>query len=150
MAKDDRLRVPVEEDYITALGLASYCYARLEWDAIYVIQRIGENGHNPKAANYIDKLGKKTGGTIAQDLLKFVNGIVHPVMKNNIEPHALEYGRVVTRRNDLLHAIPGTIEGGGQRLVRHGTPWSVEDMENIADEFTACSSALNNLYHNVL
>ena len=38
--KDDRLRIPVEREYVSALGLAVFAFARLEWVAVCFCERI--------------------------------------------------------------------------------------------------------------
>ena len=38
--KDDRLRVTLDDPYAHALGLALFCFARMEWDAIYCCEKI--------------------------------------------------------------------------------------------------------------
>jgi hypothetical protein len=53
--KDDRLRVPVEPDYVSALGLAVFVFAKLEWAAICCCERIKPGSINdlPKMKNEV-------------------------------------------------------------------------------------------------
>lgn len=59
---DDRLRVPVDDPYVHAVGLATICFARLEWDAVWCCERM--------EVGYIGTLGRKTAGMIASDLVE--------------------------------------------------------------------------------
>lgn len=139
--ENDRLRVPVDSAYVAAIGLATYCFARLEWDAVYCGEKL--------SSGYINTVAKKTAGTIAQNITKFAYLIVDQNKRTRFQAATGQFVRLVERRNDLMHANPATV-GGEQRLVRHGTPWQLSEINDLADEFTACSMELNELYHLVL
>jgi len=38
--KDDRLSCPVEKEYVKAIGLAAYTFARLEWQVVWCMEKI--------------------------------------------------------------------------------------------------------------
>ena len=38
--KDDRLRCPVEKEYVKAIGLAAYTFASLEWQVVWCMEKI--------------------------------------------------------------------------------------------------------------
>jgi hypothetical protein len=61
--KDDRLRVPVDTAYLTAIGMATYCFARMEWDAVYCGEKL-----NP---GYVNTVASKTAGRIGSDITDF-------------------------------------------------------------------------------
>ena len=139
--KDDRLRVPVHAAYLAAIGMATYCFARLEWDAVYCGQKL--------SPGYVKTVAVKTAGMIAKDLTCFAKLITEPAKQARYQTAAGEFARLVKRRNDLMHATPATV-GSDQRLVRHSIPWQPNEIDDLADEFTACSMELNELHHHTL
>lgn len=151
MAKDDRLRVSVDEPYLSSLGLALFVFARLEWEAVYLVEIIYGRKHNPASiTGYVGSVGAKTAGQIANDLTQAVAGMSDAKLKAAVEPHAVEFARLVRRRNDLMHANPATAPNGDQRLFRHGSQWTIPEVDDLADEFSACQIEMNDLHHKVL
>ncbi|MGE4372139.1 MAG: hypothetical protein AB7E29_04420 [Xanthobacter sp.] len=67
---DERLRIPIDDPYLHALGLAIVAFARLEWNASYCCDRL-EPG-------YIATIEprRKTAGKIASDLVKMVAALL--------------------------------------------------------------------------
>ncbi len=139
--KDDRLRVSVDAVYSTALGMATYCFAVMEWNAVYCGEKL--------SPGYVNTVARKTAGMIANDIVGFAPLITDPAKQARYRAAAVEFVRLVKRRNDLMHANPATV-GSDQRLVRNGTPWQPDEIDSLADEFTACSIELNELFHDVL
>lgn len=139
--KDDRLRFSVDAAYLSALGYATYCFARMEWDAVYCGQNL--------SPGYINTVALKTAGTISNNIKKFGQLITDPGKRASYDAASDEFARMVGRRNDLMHSNPATVNSE-QRLVRHCTPWQLKDIEDLADEFAACSMELNKLRHQVL
>jgi len=102
VAKDDRLRIPIDKPYLDAVGLAVISFARLEWMAVYVVQRIGENGHNPATnPKYVGTVSAKTAGQIANDLLLAADGITDVALRNTVKLTAEKFKELTKRRNDL-------------------------------------------------
>lgn len=121
MAKGDRLLIPVDAPYSNSLGIALIAFARLEWMAVYVVQKIGEKGHNPKTSpTYVNTVSKKTAGQIADDLVNGANGLTDPQLRTQVKLRADDFKALTRRRNDLMHANPGTSRNGEQRLFRNG------------------------------
>ena len=58
--------------------------------------------------------------------------------------------RLVDRRNDIAHALPRFVSGDVNTMHRRSTDWTVEAMEDAADEFTVCCQALAALFHDHL
>jgi hypothetical protein len=137
--KDDRLRVPVEDVYVHAIGLATYAFATLEWNAVWCCERI--------APGAINTLPAKTAGAIAERFVKLVEGMPSSTDQADLLVAAKDFEALVKDRNGLMHGKPGTDTDGGQRLFRHGTAWSVEMINDAADRFTACSMRLNALFY---
>jgi hypothetical protein len=142
MAKDDRLRVPVDDAYVAALGRATYVFAILEWNAVWCAERL--------SPGFLNEIAKKTAGAIASDLLAFVEKITDSALEAACKPPAIEFKRLVNIRNGILHGKPGTAPDGAQRLFRDGTRWSPEAIDSAADEFAACGIVLNSLLHKEL
>jgi hypothetical protein len=117
--KDDRLRVSVKPEYCGALGLATYCFASMSWDAVWCCEKL--------RLGSINSVPNKTAGIIGATFL-----------------------RLVDKRNDIMHSPPATAPGGEQMFNRHGRFITVGDLEEMADEFTACSLRLNALLHGPL
>lgn len=151
MADGDRLRVPIDDLYLIALGRALYCFSSLEWMAVYCIQKIAEQGHNPAVTrHYVETVAAKTAGQIARDFKDAADGIIYPALKLAVQPAADRFRALVQRRNDLMHANPGIALSGDQRLFRKGAEWTIPAIEDLSDKFTECSLTLNDLYYKVI
>ena len=142
MAKDDRLRIPLDPKYAEVFGHATICFARLEWDAVYCCEGMQKN--------YLYTVRKKTAGKIADDLVRLVGTLSDVKLKARCETPANEFKRLVGVRNSLIHGNPATAPGGEQWIVRNGAFWTPELICDAADEFTACSLILNELHHGPL
>lgn len=140
--KNERLRVPVHPDYASALGLAVYCFARLEWNAVWCCERI-EPGS-------VESLADRTAGRVADTLLHLVERLGGSAEQAALKSAAADFHFLVGTRNNLVHAKPGTAAGGEQALFRHGDQWTLSELEGVADAFTACSTRLNHALHGVL
>lgn len=140
--KDDRLRVPVEEKDLLALGRAAYTFARLEWQAVWCMEKL--------SPGYVGKLSKKTAGTIAIDLTDAVAALTDVNLQSALNGPANEFKRLVADRNGILHGKPGTAPDGSQLLFRDGVPWSSDRLEDVADEFAACEQSLNSIFYGLM
>jgi hypothetical protein len=119
------------------LGRAIFAFARLEWDAVWCCNII--------EADYIDKLLKKTAGVIADDLVRLVSS--QKLLWDSYGTACEEFKRLVVLRNELFHGKPGTTPDGLQRVFNRGSVWTIELVNNAADEFTACEIRLNDLLY---
>jgi hypothetical protein len=141
--KGDRLRVPVEDAYVTALGRAAYVFSSVEWNAVYCCEKL-ETG-------FVQKAVKLTAGQIADKLLSLMKKRpARAVDWQRCVDAAAEFKRLTRRRNDLMHANPGTAPNGEQQLFRHGAQWTAQAVDDVADEFAANGIILNELYYRVL
>jgi hypothetical protein len=138
----DRLRVPIADDYVVALGRATYVFATLEWNAVWCCERL--------KPGFVIKLGKKTAGNIATSLTKYVSQLGDESLKQACIGPADEFERLVKIRNGLVHGKPGTSSNNVQCLFRDGVTWTVEMIDDAADQFTACSESLNKLLYDEL
>lgn len=139
---NDRLRVPIDDPYLHALGLATVCFARLEWNAVWCGEKI--------QPGYIRTVRKKTAGQIATDILRMAAGHPNPAIVLSLGAAAADFKALVGRRNDLVHANPGTAKSGEQRLFRNGAEWTIDTINNLSDEFVVVGGVLNNHFHNLL
>lgn len=58
---DERLTIPIDDAYVHAVGLATICFARLEWNAVWCCEKMH--------VGYVHTVATKTAGQIANDLL---------------------------------------------------------------------------------
>jgi len=128
--KGDRLRIPVEPAYVSALGLAIFAFARLEWAAVCCCERIEPNSIHALPKN------KKMAGGIAKKLMQLAARLPASSEQIELRAAAAEFERLVQTRNDLLHVQPGSITDGAQRIFRDGLPWEIEKINEAADDFT--------------
>ena len=139
---DDRLRIPQDPNYFHAIGLAAVAFARLEWSAVWCCHRL--------QPNYIETITRKTAGTIANDLSGFFLRISSGDFREKVVPFADEFKAIVADRNALMHGKPGTAKNGDQRLFRHGSEWSVVDVNDFSDRSVRVGGHLNALLYNEL
>jgi hypothetical protein len=142
MVKDERTKVPIDGPYLHAVGLATICFARLEWDAVWCCEKM--------RTDYLQSARTKTAGQIANDLVNFAAAHPNPEVVASLRLPATEFRRLVGKRNDLVHANPGTAVSGDQRLFRNGIEWTIDLINGAADEFVAASRPLNYHIHHVL
>ncbi|MDM7929330.1 hypothetical protein [Blastomonas fulva] len=139
--QNDRKRISIDDQYAQALGLAAYCFAICEWNAVWSAERL-----QPGYINTIEPL-RKTAGVIANELIDLVNAISDPALKSICLAPSVEFQRLVRDRNGLLHGKPGTAPNGDQRLFRRGQEWTTIAIDTFADEVSACSILLNEMAH---
>ncbi len=139
--KDDHLRVSYETDYVAAIGIAMYTFARLEWDAVWCIEKMKPGS--------ITVIADRTAGGIAKELVKLV-------AERGLTPRdpfvivAADFKNLVEVRNAIAHGKPASDSHGGQRLFRDGTPWTIETLNNASDSFTECQMRLNDILYGYL
>lgn len=140
--KNERLKIPCETQYVAALGLTAYAFARLEWNAVWCCERI--------QPGIIRELSEKTAGGIAKKLISLATALLPSSNKDQLLMVANEFQELVKTRNAILHGKPGTAKDGGQRLFRNGKVWTREDFDDASDKFTACSMRLNSFLYGFL
>ena len=142
--KDDRLRVPIDDPYLYAIGLAVFCFAKLEWNAVWCCEKI--------QSDYIPTIAaqRKAAGVIAGDLVRLASTHHDPVVRVSLGAGASDFAALVRRRNDLLHATPGTARSGHQRMYRKGVEWTIPMIDDLADECVHAGGVLNHHLHQAL
>jgi hypothetical protein len=136
---EERLRIPVQPDYTAAIGVAVYCFASLEWNAVWCCELI-ESGS-------IADLDERTAGRVADTLIHLVKRVAASPEKTALEAAAADFRFLVGTRNNLVHAKPGSAPDGAQGLFRHGDYWTIAELEAVADAFAECSVRLNHAIH---
>jgi hypothetical protein len=139
---NDRLRVAVDQDYVSAIGLATYCFALLEWNAVWCCEKI--------APGSIQSLSDRTAGRIATALVNQAAAMPASPDQSALHVAAKDFKSLVEVRNGIMHGKPGTAADGEQRLFRNGTSWTVNSLRDAADKFTECSSRLNDMLYGFL
>jgi hypothetical protein len=139
--QNDRERIQIEDEYAHALGLATYCFAICEWNAVWSAERL-----QPGYIATIEPM-RKTAGIIARELVDLVSVIGDSNLRAICLAPSVEFQRLVQERNGLLHGKPGTATNGDQRLFRNGQEWSIAAIEAFSDEVAACSILLNDMVH---
>ena len=132
--KDDRLKIEVDPAYASALGLAVYAFAALEWNAVRCCERI-EPGS-------IDTLSDRTAGRVADTLRHLAGQLPPSPARDRLNSAAADFQALVRSRNNLLHARPGTNTNGEHCLFREGDQWTPDELAAVADAFTSCSMRL--------
>jgi hypothetical protein len=140
--KNDRLRVPLRTEYASALGLAVYCFASLEWNAVWCCERIQAGG--------VEDLSDRTAGRVADTLVHLFGTLDQSEEQVELGSSATDFRSLVGTRNNLVHAKPGTASDGEQAHFRHGDEWTLPELEAVADAFTACGLRLNHALHGFL
>jgi hypothetical protein len=141
--KDDRLRQPIDPDYMHALGTAAFCFAICEWNAVWCAERI-----RPGSLGTVVK-GELTAGKIAKKLVDLARNMPQSAERAELMAAAQTFVVLVPVRNSILHGKPCTGPNKKARLSS-AKVLEISDLESAADEFSACSNALNRLLHGFL
>lgn len=140
---DDRLRQPIKPDYTHALGVATFCFAICEWNAVYCAERIKPGSLNKFVEDEL------TAGKIAKKLLDLARNMPPKKERAEIIAVAQAFADIVPLRNSILHGKPCTGPNGDARLSASSV-MEIPDLERAADEFSTCSIELNRLLHGFL
>lgn len=144
MAKtNSRLRQPIEDPFAHALGVATFCFAICEWNAVYCAQRI-----KPGSLQRFVK-DELTAGKIAKKLSDLVRNMPKSKERDELLAAADEFMNLVPVRNGILHGKPCSNEDGRARLIADRI-LEIPDLEEAADRFSDCSQKLNKLLHGFL
>lgn len=138
-----RLRQPLDPEYSQALGEAVYTFSILEWNVVWICERI-----KPGA---LAALSPKTAGTIAKRFITLAESLSDSEDKTKLLHAALRFDELVEQRNGLVHGRPGMdVADGLSKLFRAGELWTVEKIRHTADEFSQCAITLNEYFHGFL
>ena len=138
-------RIPVAEDYLRALGRATYNFAYLEWGIIWITETL--------QFGFLEKASNMTAGQIADNFLKAVEGLddTEPD-KAPLQALATNFVQIVADRNRLMHGNPHTAQTGEQRILydgRHGrTDWTIDSITQFSSHAATASIEAGDLLHN--
>jgi len=141
--KGDRLKQPPKPDYIHALGMAAFCFAICEWNAVSCAERL----HPGSAGAFIKE--EFTAGKIAKKLIDLVRNMPKSAERQELTVAACSFAGLVDLRNKILHGKP--CSGPNEEACLSNTAViEVSDLEDAADAFSACGIELNRLLHGFL
>jgi hypothetical protein len=133
--RHDFTSIPLDPAYASALGMAVYCFATLEWNAVLSCERL--------EAGSMENLEERTAGRVADTLVRLAKQLGKTKAESELQRAASDFRFLVGTRNNLVHAKPGSTSDGAKRLFRHGDPWTVTELEAVAEAFAGCSSRLS-------
>ncbi|MEM9505988.1 MAG: hypothetical protein AAGA01_18785 [Cyanobacteria bacterium P01_E01_bin.43] len=139
----DRLCIPVDEQYVSALGLATYAFARCEWQVVWCCEKIKPGSVGKIVAN------EMTAGKIGQYFANLVRNMPKSSGRDDLAEAAEEFNRLVLERNRIIHGKPCTSSEGQQRLSSNGII-EISNLEEAADAFAACGGKLNSIFYGFL
>ena len=138
-------RIPVAEDYLRALGRATYNFAYLEWDVIWLTETL--------QSGFLRKASTMTAGQVADCFSKAVEKLddTDPD-KVRLQTLASDFIQIVADRNSLMHGNPHTAKTGEQRLLydgRHGRrDWTIESMIQFSERDATASIEAGTMLQN--
>lgn len=101
-----------DSDYLEALGRAIYRCAQMEWAIVYLVEEL-----HPETRR-VQRSANMTAAHLARKLRSaLVETKVSDSAYTDARSISNEYGELLSRRNDIVHAHPATITGD-QRLHR--------------------------------
>lgn len=138
-------RIPVAEDYLSALGRATYNFSYLEWGIIWLMETL--------QLGFLNLASTMTAGNIADKFSSAVEKLdkTDPD-RTRLELLACNFSDLVPVRNSLMHGNPHTALGGEQRLLydgKHGRKdWTINSMKDFSSRTATVSIEAGELLHN--
>jgi hypothetical protein len=136
-------RIPVAEEYVIALGRATYNFAYLEWGIVWIGQAL--------KPGFINDVSEWTAGKIGKKIETIIAASCGHRLFQELSTLSAKFSQLVKRRDSLMHGNPYTAEGGTQQLLyngRHGRQeWRVQDILNVAREFEDAAIEASRLLH---
>ncbi|MXY66532.1 MAG: hypothetical protein F4206_11305 [Gammaproteobacteria bacterium] len=142
---DQSERIPVQEDYLSALGRATYNFSYLEWGIIWLTETL--------QPGFLQVSSTMTAGKIAERFSSVVEELddTEPD-KHRLKKLAKDFSDLVPIRNSLIHGNPYTALSGEQRLLydgRHGRKdWTIDSMRNFSSRTATASIEAGEILHN--
>ena len=138
-------RIPVADDYLRALGRATYNFAYLEWGIIWLTETL--------QLGFLQMASTMTAGNIADCFSRAVEQLDNTVSdKPRLWKLTRNFTELVHNRNSLMHGNPHTAQTGEQRLLyrgKHGDKdWTIEIMTNFSSRAATASIEAGKLLHN--
>ena len=143
-----QFRSPVEHDYATVLGYATFIFATFEWNVAWCGEKL-----EPGFLNRIRGCTAATIGVRFQRIVESKTGL-DETSRDRLLAVASRFRALVKQRNLLMHAKPCTDPKGRASLsFTDGTNavyWSPERITDIAHAFEEASGEANDLLHRAL
>lgn len=140
---DERKLIPADPEYLSALGLAAYAFARCEWQVVWCSEKI----HPGSVTKIVSE--EMTAGTIGKHFANIVRNMPKSKEREQLSSLASEFLALVNERNRIIHGKPCTAPNGAQRLSGDGII-EITHLERAADAFTICGGKLNSLFYGFL
>lgn len=140
---DERKLVPVDPEYISALGLATYAFARCEWQVVWCSEKILPGSVTKIVSE------EMTAGKIGKHFANLVRNMPKSKERETLSLLASEFLALVDERNRIIHGKPCTAPTGKQRLSGNGII-EITHLEKAADAFSVCNGKLNSLFYGFL
>ena len=137
-------RIPVAEDYLSALGRATYNFSYLEWGVIWLTETL--------QLGFLQISSTMTAGNIAQEFSSVVQKLDKgDADKTNLKILASNFSDLVAIRNSLMHGNPYTALSGEQRLPydgKHGRKdWTLDSMKEFSTRTATANIKVGPLLH---
>ena len=138
-------RVPVAEDYLSALGRATYNFSYLEWGVIWLTEAL--------QPGFLQMASTMTAGNIEEKFSSVVKKLdkTDPD-KARLKILARNFSDLVPDRNSLMHGNPHTALSADQRLLydgKHGRKdWTLDSMRDFSSRTATASIEVGKLLHN--
>lgn len=138
-------RIPVEDEYLIALGRATYNFTYLEWGIVWLTEIL-----NP---GFLARAESMTAGQIAREFEQQVDKLDENIQdKNYLNQLASTFLNLKNKRNELLHGNPYTAENGEQRLLYSSAStrqdWTISEIVEVARSFEDAAIKAGSLLHN--
>ena len=138
-------RIPVADEYLRALGRATYNFAYLEWAIVWLMETL--------QPGFVRIVSTMTAGEIGNRFSEAVGKLDDDVSdQDRLEELARDYAELVTDRNSLVHGNPHTSPTGEQRLLydgRHGRQdWTIDTVTGFSSRTATASIEAVELLHN--
>jgi hypothetical protein len=138
-------RIPVDSEYVKAIGTALYNFTYLEWIVIWTIFKLHAEGTQ---YNY-----RLPAGKIAQALRQSIENSVPPLSKA-LQTKLLGFHRsfnsALELRNRLLHAHPYSTPDGVQQLMNRKITFDITTVDDAALTFENVAIEGNEIFHGPL
>jgi hypothetical protein len=138
---DERKKLLVEPAYAASLGLALFAFAMLESEATWCCELMQEGSLN--------ELEDRTAGRVADTLVRLVKLLPPSTDCDRLRTASYRFQELVRVRNALFHSKPMGV-GKTNVLSRNGDGWTIDEIDNAADQFAKCGEVLSAHLHSYL
>ena len=137
--------IPVAEDYLCALGRATYNFSYLEWGVIWLTETL-----QPR---FLQMASSMTASNVAEKFSSAVEKLDNTDPdKTRLQILARNFSDLVPNRNSLMHGNPHTALSGEQRLLydgKHGRKdWTIDSIRDFSSRTATASIEVGQLLHN--